>query len=395
MPSSNSSSAIDFLSPVSTIEGFGPKRIAALRESGIETVGDLLYYFPRRYIDRSDVVALSSIESRLGASCSVAGVIDKVRMERGRRSRLRALLSDGTGSIELLWFAGIAIYRNTIKQGARVLATGRVGRYGHFQMVHPLIDRLTDDGAALPCIACYPLSEAMRDAGIGHRMIAKAAWWALSHLSHFPQVLPGPLEQKKSFPPLADCLREVHAPKNPAGLGPYHARLRYEELYKLALTLRWSRRKFALPGRSLSPGDLPERFRAILPFSLTDEQEQAIAVLYRDAASGSRMHRLLQGDVGSGKTVVAFFATLPALAGGLQVVWLAPTEVLAMQTFNLVAAWLRPLGFKAALLKGDMAAQEKKRVVSDLALGKVRFVVGTHALLTALGEIQAVRHDGH
>lgn len=384
MSSSNqSSSVIDFLSPVSMIDGFGPKRITALRESGIETIGDLLYHFPRRYIDRSDVVPLSAIEGKVGATCNVTGTIEKVRLERGRRSRLRAMLSDGSGSIELLWFAGIPIYRNMIKPGVRVLATGRVGHYGHFQMVHPLIERLSDEtgAAALPCLPCYPVSEAMREAGVGNRAISKAVQWALRHLSHFPQVLPETIEKKRKFPPLFDCLKEIHLPTDIAGLEPFRARLRYEELYKLALTLRWSRRKFALPGRPMTPGALPDRFRTMLPFTLTPEQERAIQVLYDDAASGRRMHRLLQGDVGSGKTIVAFFATFPALASGLQVAWLAPTEVLAVQTYTLVAAWLGPLGLKAALLKGDMAVPEKKAVIKDLALGKIRFIVGTHALL--------------
>jgi ATP-dependent DNA helicase RecG len=377
------SSVIDFLSPVSTIDGLGPKRVTALRENGIETIGDLLYHFPRRYIDRSDVVPLSAIEGKTGAGCSVTGTIEKVRLERGRRSRLRALLSDGSGSIELLWFSGIPIYRNMIKPGVRLLATGRIGKYGHFQMVHPLIERLPDDGSdpGLPALPCYPASEAMRVAGLGNRAISKAVQWALCHMSRFPQVLPSSIEKKKKFPPLADCLRELHLPKVISGLEPFRARLRYEELYRLALSLRWSRRKFALPGRSMTPDALPDRFRRTLPFTLTPEQDRAIEVLYGDAASPRRMHRLLQGDVGSGKTLVAFFATFPALASGLQVAWLAPTEVLAMQTYRLVVAWLDPLGFKTDLLKGDMAAPEKKAALKNLSSGKTRFIVGTHALL--------------
>jgi len=183
---------LDFLSPVSMVNGFGPRRVAALCESGIETIGDLLYYFPRKYIDRSDVVSLSSIETRVDTSCSVTGTIEKVRLERGRRSRLRALLSDGTGSVELLWFAGIPVYRNMLKPGMRVIATGRVGRYGRFQMVHPLIERLPEEGdaGALPALACYPVSDCMRKAGLGHRAIARAVQWAISHVSRFPQVIP-------------------------------------------------------------------------------------------------------------------------------------------------------------------------------------------------------------
>ena len=375
--------SLDFLSPVSMVAGFGPKRIAALREGGLETVGDLLYHFPRRYIDRSRIVPLQSIGDYLNATCTVAGTIAKVHGERGRRSRLRALLTDETGSIELLWFAGIPVYRALIKPGVKLLATGKVGRYTKFQMVHPLVERLRDSGAQghVPYLPLYSQSEAMRDAGISHRLLLKAIQWALDAVTHYPSLLPAPIEKKRGFPPLDRCLREMHLPTDLKHLDRYKERLRYEELYKLALTLRWSRRKFALPGRSMLPADLPGRFRALLPFALTEDQEKAIAVLFGDAASDRRMHRLLQGDVGSGKTLVAFFACFPALASGFQVAWLAPTEILALQTFRLVAAWLKPLGFKAALLTGGSATSEKQAILEELMTGAARFVVGTHALL--------------
>jgi ATP-dependent DNA helicase RecG len=376
-------STLDFLSPVSMVSGFGPKRASALRESGIETVGDLLYHFPRRYIDRSRITPLASAGDHLDETCTVTGTIERARVERGRRSRLRALLTGEGGAIELVWFAGIPLYRSIITTGARLLVTGRVGRYGHFQMVHPLVERLRedDDGRSVHPLPCYPLSEPMREAGVGNRLLSKAVLWSLDRLDHAPRLLPERIEAKHGFPPLDKCLREIHLPTDLAALEPFRARLRYEELYTLALTLRWSRRKFALPGRVLRAGDLPERFRRTLPFSLTIDQERAVGALYADAASPRRMHRLLQGDVGSGKTIVAFFACLPALASGLQVAWLAPTEVLAMQSHRVIDGWLKSLGFGAALLTGGMAAAEKRAVQESLASGAVRFVVGTHALI--------------
>jgi ATP-dependent DNA helicase RecG len=252
------------------------------------------------------------------------------------------------------------------------------------QMVHPMVERLADDGGqqvAQPFFPLYSISEPMRDAGINHRLFSKAVRWLLDRISRFPEVLPEPIERKRRFPPLERCLREIHLPSDPARLDEYLRRLRYEELFRLALTLRWSRRKFALPGRSMLPGDLPERFRKQLPFALTGEQEKAVGVLYDDAASSRRMHRLLQGDVGSGKTLAAFFACFPALAGGLQVAWLAPTEVLALQTIGLIASWLAPLGFSAELLKSGVTAEDRQRITRALADGTARFVVGTHALL--------------
>jgi ATP-dependent DNA helicase RecG len=374
---------LDFLSPVSLCDGIGPKRDAALRESGIETVGDLLYHFPRRYIDRSKIIPLGSIGSFIKTACTVSGTIEKVHVERGRRGRLRALLSDGTGSIELLWFAGVPVFRNLVKPGNRFLVTGKVGHYIHFQMVHPMIERLHesnefDHTTSLPV---YPITEAMREAGINHRSLSKAIGWALDHCTHFPNPLPFAVEKKRSFPPLETCLRQIHRPETIDKLERYTARLRYEELYRIALTLRWSRRAFALPGRSMHPCGLDSSFRSTLPFSLTEDQEKAITLLYADAASKHRMHRLLQGDVGSGKTLVAFFACLPALASGLQVAWLAPTEVLALQTFRLIEKWLAALGMNTSLCRGGMNQANKVDLCSGLAAGTVRFIIGTHALL--------------
>lgn len=365
------------------VDGFGPKRVQALRESGLETAGDLLYHFPRRYLDRSHIVPLRDIGGCLNETCTVTGTIEKFHVERGRKSRLRALLSDGTGSIELLWFAGIPMYRHLLTSGTRVLVTGKVSAYAHVQMVHPMIERLPEDGTrqVADFFPLYPISEPMREAGINHRLLMKAIRWLLGNINRFPRVLPEPLVKKHNFPLLEECLRQIHLPADPAKLDEYLRRLRYEELFRLALTLRWSRRKFALPGRVMLPGDLPERFRKQLPFTLTGEQEEAVGVLYGDAASSRRMHRLLQGDVGSGKTLTAFFACFPALASGLQVAWLAPTEVLALQTFGLIASWLAPLGFRAELLKSGIKADDRRRITGELADGTAGFVVGTHSLL--------------
>jgi ATP-dependent DNA helicase RecG len=384
MAQQSSRQPLDFLSPVSMIDGFGPKRVAALRESGIETAGDLLYHFPRRYLDRSHIVPLRDIGEQVNKTCTVCGTVEKNRIERGRKSRLRVLLSDGTGTLELLWFAGVPIFRTMLTMGTKIVATGKVSAYTHLQMVHPMVERLPENGEpqlAQPFFPLYPISESMREAGISHRLLMKAVSWLLGNIGRFPRVLPEPIEKKRSFPPLEQCLREIHMPADPAKLDEYAKRLRYEELFRLALTLRWSRRKFALPGRAMLPGDLPECFRKQLPFALTGEQEKAIGILYDDAASNRRMHRLLQGDVGSGKTLTAFFACFPALASGLQVAWLAPTEVLALQTYRLIASWLAPFGFRAELLKSGVTADDRRRISGELADGTAMFVVGTHSLL--------------
>jgi ATP-dependent DNA helicase RecG len=373
---------LDFLSPLSIIPGMGPKRIAALQEGGIETIGDLLYKVPRRHIDRSTIIPLNAIHTMLDKTCTVQGTIDTVRVERGRMQRLRALISDGTGSMELLWFNGGKYLRPSLVTGRRIIATGKVTRYKAFQMAHPVIDTATAAGTAeIPVLPLYGLTAPMREAGVGQQFMRKSIRWILDNCHHYPGLLPERLETRKAFPPLAECLREIHFPSNTNQTDRFCARLRYEELYRLALTLYMSRRKFIMPGRPLSAGPLRERLEKLLPFTLTDDQRDCIARLLADSASPNRMHRLLQGDVGSGKTVVALFAALPALNEGLQAVWMTPTEVLARQTCGKLREWLTPMGFEVDLFTSSVTGSERSELRRRMTSGEARCIVGTHALL--------------
>lgn len=376
-----SPASLDFLSPLAAVPGLGPKRVAALADSGVETVGDLLYRFPRRHVDRSTITSIADLADFVGQERTIVATVERSRVERGRRSRLRVLVSDSSGSIELLWFHGIPYIRNVVHNGARLVVTGTAGMYKRVQMVHPQCEPLPD-GQDMPdtlYVPQYRISVAMKEAGIGQKTMVRAVRWLFDHLKHYPQVLPARIEERKAFPPLEECLVEQHFPSSMQRRDACRDRIVYEELYTLALSLQWSRRTFAQPGRSLDPGDLVGRFQETLPFSLTPQQQQAVDTLLENARAGQRMHRLLQGDVGSGKTVVAFMACLPALASGCQVAWMAPTEVLARQTWQTVKTWLEPLGYDTALLTG--AVSDKRSLRADLASGALSMVVGTHALL--------------
>jgi ATP-dependent DNA helicase RecG len=221
----------------------------------------------------------------------------------------------------------------------------------------------------------------MIEASISQKTLLKAIGWILDNLKHFPQALPSALERRKAFPALEQCLREIHMPSDPVALARFRGRLVYEELYRLAVSLMLNKKKFAKPGRSMCGDSLTAAFRRALPFALTGEQERAVNVLHADAARPERMHRLLQGDVGSGKTVVAFFACLPALESGLQVAWLVPTEVLARQTFSLLSKWCGALSVSVGLLTAASPPGERKKWLDECASGRMRVTVGTHALL--------------
>lgn len=377
------STRLDFLSPLSHVPGLGPKRIAALNESGIKTIGNLLFHFPRRYIDRSTITTVKDMYKYIESTCNIIGTISQTRVEKGRKSRLRIEITDETGSFEAVWFNGISFLRKTLYTGKKILVHGKVTRFSKIQMLHPMIETVGEKKTVpdILYLPQYPITSAMRDAHIQQKALFSSINWILKNLKHYPNILPEFIENKNNFPPLSESLKEIHIPSDPQKLDPFYKRLAYEELYQLALSLRWSKRKFALPGRAQKPGVLPDTLKAHLPFTLTSEQEKAIATLYADSASSTRMHKLLQGDVGSGKTIVAFFACLPALNENLQVAWLAPTEVLAKQTYDLVKTWLSYFSIQPALFKGGMSSGDKRELLLHLKSGKISFVVGTHALL--------------
>jgi len=377
---------LDFLYPVSLIPGIGARRVAALAVSGINTLGDVLYYFPLRYLDRSVITPIASLCADEKRVYTIVGTITKTRVERGRRSRLRAQVSDETGNIELLWFNGVPFLRKMLHSGIRIACTGAITASftsARLEMVHPLTESLgtKKTGPQFPFLPHYSMTSAMQDAGLQQKMLIKAICWVLDNLKHYPQVLPHVLEQKYAFPSLDRCLRQMHTPDNPAHLEQYVCRIIYEELYCLAVSLRWNKRQFARPGRSLQAGALFEKFTHLLPYTLTNAQSEAIAVLFEEARQPRRMHRLLQGDVGSGKTVVAFCACLPALNEGMQVVWLAPTEILARQTYAVLASWCAALGLSPELLTGSVQSGDKKNIIKSCAEGSLNVIVGTHSLL--------------
>lgn len=375
-------SHLDFLSPLSIVPGLGPKRVGALKDSSIHTIGDLLNYLPTRYIDRSHVVRIGDLEQYTETTCTVAGSVERVILERGRKKRLRVIVSDETGQMEAVWFQGVEIYANSIREESRVILTGRVSFYGRHQMIHPMTDQLIEGKKVdfQPFYPVYSIKKTMKEAGVNQKCLHKSVRWILENLQNYPRVLPQAVEKKRGFPPLAQCLKQIHNPQKADELERYMDRLRYEEFYKVALCLRWNRKKYALPGRRMVAGALVEKMRELLPFSLTPGQQKAIDTLHGYAASQHRMHALLQGDVGSGKTLVAFFTCLCALNEGFQVSWMAPTEILARQTFRLINCWLQELGFRGALLCGGIASSEKTAALKGLVSGEIQFAVGTHAL---------------
>ena len=369
-------SQLDFITPLRAVPKLGPKRQSALEAAGIKDIGGLFRYYPSKYIDRSKQTPIKDARDFGENAVTVRGTVKKVYVDYWRKARYRVLISDDSGELEALWY----FRAMKVALGDVLILTGKVAEsHGKSMMFHPVYEKVTPENETRPILAMYSIKEAMREAGISQKMLRQWIDWVIKNVGNYPKVLPSAIESKHNFPPLNECLKQIHLPDDLAELDKYKKRLKYEELYKLALNLRWNRKKFALPGRAMSAGKLDAKMRALLPFTLTDSQELALKILRDDAAEPARMHRLLQGDVGSGKTITALMATLPALNSGRQVAWMAPTEVLAKQTKSVVEKYLDNLGFRVEYLgAGDM--REKREIQSGLASGELRFIVGTHAL---------------
>lgn len=383
---------VDFLSPLTVIPGFGEKRVEALHHSGIKTVSDFIFNLPQRYVDKSSSTTIANISADVAYPVTLEGEIVEITHPHGNRGVMSAILEDETGSIELIWFNGIRFIKQKIFESALVRVHGTPSIRKNLQVVHPDIDLIKEDcGPLLSFIPRYRLTNAMREAKLSQEKIIQAISWLFKNISHFPEKLPDKLEARYRFPSLKESLKELHFPTDPNQQERWLERIRYEELYQTALHLRWSRKNFELPGVKMPGRDIQSQFLKSLPYSLTPDQKTAITSLYEITSSSKRMHMLLQGDVGCGKTVTAFAATLPVLENGFQVAWITPTAVLAQQTYEEITAWLAPLGITPALLTGSTSLKEKRVIIRGLKTGEISYVVGTHALLQSQVDFKTLR----
>jgi len=369
----------------------GPKVAERLVRLGVLTVGDLLCLLPQRYEDRTALRPLGGL--RVGDKALVEGVIELSEVAYRRRRSLLCRLADGTGAITLRFFYFNRTQQQALARGARIRCYGevRAGPAGH-EMVHPEY-RVVGAEEAEPddhLTPVYPTTEGLHQQGV--RRVVQRARAALAHErveDYLVDALASRTIAGTPWPSLAAALDYLHAPPRDAatdlllaGKHPCSRRVALEELIAQRLSLRRS----AAAARTEQAQRLPEarksldRFRAVLPFRLTAAQEAAFAEIVVDLGAGAPMNRLLQGDVGSGKTVVAAMAAVVAAAAGCQTAVMAPTELLAEQHFASFDRWLTPLGIEVTALIGAQPARVRGPVLASVAEGRAAVVVGTHAL---------------
>ena len=375
--------------PLTSIRGIGPRKARTLNEAGVGSVQDLFNYFPRRYLDRRTITPVASL--RKGEHATVVGTVENVVKQRGRYGRVRlvAELCDGTGSLELVWFRGTSYFAGSLREGDSLMVYGKVGYFRHQpQMQHPEFEHVDRAGYENPdrgIVPVYSSTDQMKRAGLGSNGMRKIIRQAFSDLSPvFSDNLSQKLISRYGLLSLSDAYRAVHFPSTPEMLDRAIYRFKWTELFFLQLMFALRRMSYRSEPAGLCAersGEYTEALYRSLSFSMTEAQKQAVRDIYRDLRSGCRMNRLLQGDVGSGKTLVAMFAIALAADNGMQAVFMAPTEILAFQHYMVMRDFAEPLGLRTGFLGGRQQKRERLDTLGGLLNGSINIVVGTHAVL--------------
>ncbi len=378
-------------SPVIKLSGVGPRNAERLKKLGVMTIRDLLYLFPRRYVDYSNLKTINRL--RYGEEVTIIGNVwdVSVREARSGLTVVSCLLADGTGVIEISWFNQPHIAQQ-IRPGKQIVVSGRVDEFmGRLTMTspewEPLDKELVSTGRIVPI---YPLTKGLSPRWLRRLMLRTTRYWA----EKVPDPLPERIREERKFLPLGVALAQIHFPDSQEALREARRRLAFDEL--LLLQLGVMRQKFAWqsnPGRTIrvEPGFV-EQIISSLPFELTGAQRRALQEILDDLARDRPMSRLLQGEVGSGKTVVAFIAMLVTVAAGYQAAMMAPTEILAEQHYLTMTSLLekmdlkhpvtgKPFSPRIRLLIGSTKPSEKKQIQEEIASGEVDIIVGTHTLI--------------
>ena len=372
------------------LKGVGPKRAAFLKNNGIGTCRDLLYHFPRRYLDRTTTKYVWDLRPN-DTEVTIVGTvraIGEAGTRRGRR-RLEVLFEDEKGGrITLVWFNGIGWIQNSLKPGERLAVFGKVQRYSHsLSMIHPDMDKLEENAPTLSTgriIALYPGSALLSRMGLTSRAFRRILYNLIKTrgMDLPTEILPRWLVEEYRLLNWRTALRAMHFPRSTGELHEARRRLKFEELFFLQLMLLLARRRRSrqVAVKLQQDNKLFQRYVASLPFTLTGGQERALRDIAEDTKTGFQMSRMLQGDVGSGKTVVAVAALLLAVGAGYQGAIMAPTEVLAEQHYKTLTKLLDPLEVHVSYLIGGQRKRVRDGILADIESGATNIVVGTHAI---------------
>jgi ATP-dependent DNA helicase RecG len=375
--------------PLRQLRGLGPRRTAELEKIGVRTVADLLYYLPRRYLDRTTIVQCRDL--REGLEATVVGKIVSSRLvPAGRRPRFELVLADGTGFLKCVFFNRVNLWPKIFSKGENVAFHGKVSFFDGFSMVHPDFDKLGEEGEARflhtgTIIPLYRSSEALGKAGLDSRGFRRILRVAVDDFApKLTDPLPTGLQARYHLMELPEAIAHVHFPESEEALKRGRERLKFDEFFFLELYLAFRKAAQESEEKGIEFSAVGERTWQLvenLPFKLTEAQRRVLREIRADMRSPRPMHRLLQGDVGSGKTVVALITMLMAIENGYQAALMAPTEILAEQHFLTSRKFLEDLGVNVVLLVGGQKKSEREAILTEIAEGRANVVIGTHALI--------------
>ena len=376
--------------PIEFLKGVGPKRAEVLqKELHIFSYRDLLELYPFRYIDKTQFYKINQLKDDL-ADVQIIGKICRVREEgTGRKKRLKAVFEDETSSMELVWFKGVSWIKKSLKRNEQIVVFGKPTLYkGVFSISHPEIETIEAYKKSLVTAmqGVYPSTEKLSSKFLHSKGIAKLMHGLLEQVSKvIPETLSSEIQKEYKLISKRDALLNIHFPKSDVLLAQAIRRLKFEEFFFIQLGLlkmKQHRKKINLSYPFSNIGDHFNSFyKEQLPFELTNAQNRVLKEIRMDVASGKQMNRLVQGDVGSGKTIVALMVMLMAKDNGFQACLMAPTEILATQHFNTISNLLSKLGIEVALLTGSVKKKDRVQIHDDLENGKLGLLIGTHALL--------------
>ena len=374
---------------ITYLPGVGPKKAEILRkEAEITSYEDLLFYFPYKYVDRSRFYTVAEVNGNMPYIQLKGRILSFDTLGEGRTRRLVARFADGTGTIDLVWFKGLNYVTEKYKTNTEYIVFGKPTEFGHvYNIPHPDIDTPDKaDQVAKGLTPFYNTTEKMKKAFLNSRAIQNLQYTLLSQLNwRLPETLSPDVLARTRMISLTEAIRNIHFPESADRLRDARLRLKFEELFFIQLNLL---RTAGLRKRSLRGIPFPTVghyfltfYNEYLPFELTNAQKRVVREIRADLGSGRQMNRLLQGDVGSGKTLVGLLAMLLALDNHCQACLMAPTEILATQHYATVMGFLKDMDVKVALLTGSTKKREREKLLPAIASGEIQIVIGTHALI--------------
>jgi ATP-dependent DNA helicase RecG len=370
------------------IKGIGPRRAAVLGKAGINTAEELIGFFPRRYLDRTTVRKLD--ELRVDEEITVLGKIEAAGIRPLRRRIFYIVISDGKGLLEAVWFNNADHFSKIFSVGEWVSLSGKVTFYRGYQMTHPDFDKFGDGdidsmmnvGKIIPL---YPSGEALKRAGLHSYTFHRIFEYLFEQKTPaMPETLPAALRAKRGFPAAADAYQHMHLPPDRESLDAAISRFKYEEFFFLQVMLGLQNYHFQQEEAGIAfnkPSTHLEKLYKKLPFAMTEAQKRVVKEIRGDMRQPHPMNRLLQGDVGAGKTLVALMAMLIAVDNGYQAALMAPTEILAEQHFINIEKQLSGYGIPVHLLTGSTSKADREVIQSEIARDEAMIVIGTHALI--------------